>query len=388
MFKWFVKKYIKNYNQIQDGQVQEKYGIVCSLFSIVCNALMVGFKLIFGSMVNSTAIVADGLNNLSDMGSNFATLLGFKLANKHPDSEHPYGHGRIEYIVGMIISFLILYVGLNSLFESLFKILHPSRVLFQVSALVVLFVSIGLKLWMASFNLYTSKKIHSVSLEAAGKDSLNDVLVTSASLFSLVFAYFSTLPVDGYIGAFVSLLVLKSGYEIFKETMDTLLGKAPDKELIEEIEQYILSHDVVLGIHDVMMHDYGPSRHYLTLHTEVDSRQDIMEIHDKIDLIEREMLKKYGILTTIHMDPVDCDDQKTQAIKSIVEEVVHEIDERYSIHDFRIVSGNTHTNLIFDLVIPCQDQRKHSVVRKEIADEIQRRYPNYYCVIEVEHAYV
>ena len=388
MFKWIVKKYIQNYDQVQDALVQEKYGIVCSLFSIVCNGIMVGFKLIFGSMVNSTAIIADGLNNLSDMGSNFATLIGFKLANKHPDSEHPYGHGRIEYIVGMIISFLILYVGLNSLFESIYKIIHPSKVIYQTSALIVLIVAIGLKLWMASFNLYTSRKIHSLSLEAAGKDSLNDVLVTSASLFSLVFAYFSTLPVDGYIGAIVSVLVLKSGYEIFKDTMDTLLGKAPDKEKIQEIEDYILSHDVVLGIHDLMMHDYGPSRHYMTLHTEVDSRLDIMDVHDKIDLIEREILHKYGIFTTIHMDPIDCDDKKTQIIKQMVEEIVHEIDERYSIHDFRIVSGKSHTNLIFDLVIPCEDQRRHSVVRKEIFDEVMKRYPNYYCVIEVEHAYV
>ena len=349
---------------------------------------MVAFKLIFGALVNSSAIVADGLNNLSDMGSNLATLFGFKLANKHPDADHPYGHGRIEYIVGMIISFLIFYVGIRSISDSIHKIIHPSLVTFQMTAVIVLCVSIALKLWMAYFNKYASKVIHSVSLEAAGQDSLNDVLVTSASLFSLVFSKFSDMPVDGWIGMFVSLLVLKSGVEIFKETMDPLLGQAPDKELIKEIEQYVMSYDVVLGIHDLMMHDYGPSRRYMTLHTEVNSKGNIIDIHDQIDLIERNILKKYHIFTTIHMDPIDADDKKTNHLKWVVENIIHDIDERYTIHDFRIVSGATHTNLIFDVVIPPDDTKDHAEIKKEIVDRIQKIHPQYCPVIEVEHSYV
>lgn len=388
MFKWIVKKFIKNYKNVKEVKVQEQYGVLCSIVSILCNGWMVAFKLIVGVIVNSTAIIADALNNLSDMGSNLATLFGFKLANKHPDSDHPYGHGRIEYIVGMMISFLIFYVGIRSLSESFHKIIHPTAVTFQMSAVIILCVSIGLKLWMASFNKYTGKIIQSVSLEAAGQDSLNDVLVTSASLFSLVFAKFSTLPIDGWIGMGVSLLVIKSGAEIFKSTMDPLLGQSPDKELIQEIEEYVMSYDVVLGIHDLMMHDYGPSRRYMTLHTEVNSNGNIIDIHDQIDLIERNILKKYQIFTTIHMDPIDADDKKTKHLKWIVENVIHDIDDRYTIHDFRIVSGTTHTNLIFDVVIPSDVTKDHAEVKQEIVHRIRKINPEYCPVIEVEHAYV
>ena len=388
MFNFFAKKYIKNYDQVQLPDVQEKYGILCSLISIVCNGIMVFFKLGFGFLAHSSAIIADGFNNLSDMGSNMATLFGFKLANKHPDADHPYGHGRIEYIVGMIISFLIFYVGFHSLGESIDKIMHPDVLSFSVPAAIALLVSMGLKLWMASFNKKTGKLIGSVSLDAAGQDSLNDVLVTLASLFSLVFSLFSPLPVDGWIGALVSLLVVKSGYEIFIDTMNPLLGQAPDKEFIEELVSFIKGYDVVLGIHDLMVHDYGPGRRYMVLHVEVDSGGNIMEIHDEIDLIERDLLKKYNVFTTIHMDPIDSSDEKTNRLKKMVVEVVKNMNGNYSIHDFRIVSGPTHTNLIFDVVIPSEDTSNHAQVRDEICAQIQKEHPDYNCVIEVEHSYV
>ena len=388
MFHWIVKKWIPNYKDVEDSSVQERYGVLCSILSIICNTIMVIFKLMFGWIVNSTAIIADGLNNLSDTGSNMATLFGFKLANKHPDHDHPYGHGRIEYIVGMIISFLIFYVGITSLKDSLVKIIHPSVVTFSGTAVIVLAVSILLKLWMAYFNKTASQLIHSVSLEAAGQDSLNDVLVTGATLFSLLFTLISDFPIDGFVGTIVSVLVIKSGIEIFKSTMDPLLGKAPDKELISELEEYITSHDVVLGIHDLMMHDYGPSRLYMTVHAEVDSTGDIMEIHDEIDQIERGLLTKFGILTTIHMDPIDCNDEKTQQLREQVTEIVHSINQNYSIHDFRIVSGPTHTNLIFDVVLPSEDQTEHKVVRDLISKKVKEINPTYFCVLEVEHSYV
>lgn len=388
MFHWIVKKWIPNYKDVDDASVQEKYGVLCSILSIICNTIMVIFKLMFGWIVNSTAIIADGLNNLSDTGSNMATLFGFKLANKHPDQDHPYGHGRIEYIVGMIISFLIFYVGFTSLKDSLVKIIHPSVVTFSGTAVIVLAVSIVLKLWMAYFNKTASQLIHSVSLEAAGQDSLNDVLVTGATLFSLLFTLISDFPIDGFVGTIVSALVIKSGIEIFKSTMDPLLGKAPDKKLISELEEYITSHDVVLGIHDLMMHDYGPSRLYMTVHAEVDSTGDIMEIHDEIDQIERGLLTKFGILTTIHMDPIDCNDEKTKELREQVTKIVQSMNKNYSIHDFRIVSGPTHTNLIFDVVLPSEDQTEHKVIRDQISKKVKEINPTYFCVLEVEHSYV
>lgn len=388
MFQYLIRLYIQDYDQVQNPKVQEKYGILCSLVSIVCNGIMVVFKLGFGFIVHSSAIVADGFNNLSDMGSNLATLFGFKLANKHPDADHPYGHGRIEYIVGMMISFLIFYVGIHSLSESVGKIIHPSAVVYSTPAALALLVSMGLKLWMASFNKKTGNLIHSISLQAAGQDSLNDVLVTLASFFSLIFSIWSSIPIDGWIGALVSLLVIKSGYEIFIDTMNPLLGQAPDKALIDELEQFIKGYDIVLGIHDLMMHDYGPGRRYMVLHVEVDSNQNIMETHDQIDLIERDLLKQYNIFTTIHMDPIDSSDEKTNRLKKMVANVVKDVNASYTIHDFRIVSGPTHTNLIFDVVIPSEDTSNHSQVRDEICARIQKEHPDYNCVIEVEHSYV
>lgn len=388
MFELIVRKYIKNYEDITDNDVREKYGVLCSILSIICNLIMTVFKMIFGYLTNSVAIIADGLNNLSDMGSNLATLFGFKLANKHPDSEHPYGHGRIEYIVGMIISFLILFVGFNSLSESINKFISKEEVTFSLTAIIVLIVSILMKLWMSYFNKKTGKLLDSTSLLAAGQDSLNDVMTTGATLVSMLLVLFSDLPFDAIIGAIVSLLVLKSGVEIFKSTMDPLLGMAPDKELVKEIENFTKSFDVVEGIHDLMMHDYGPSRRYMTLHVEVNSNADIMKVHDQIDNIEREILKKFNILTTIHMDPIDCDDKHTNELKKIVLKVVKDINPEYNIHDFRMVSGITHTNLIFDVLLPSNDTSEHEVVRNEIINRIKAINQNYYCVIEIEHSYV
>ena len=308
MFKILAKKFIKNYTDYKSSKVREQYGTLCSIISIGCNIVLVIFKLTMGVITNSIAIQADGLNNLSDVGSNLASLFGFKLANKHPDSEHPYGHGRMEYVAGLIIAFLILLVGFQALKDSILKIIAPQKVTFTVVAVIILVVSILIKLWMASFNRYASKKINSATLLAASQDSLNDVLATTATLCSLILSLYTDLPVDGIMGTIVSIIVLKAGIEIFKDTVNPLLGMAPDKELIKDIEQYILSFPEALGIHDLMMHDYGPGRRFLSLHVEVDRNDDIMAAHDAIDIIERAVLDKYHILTTIHMDPVDFND--------------------------------------------------------------------------------
>lgn len=388
MFTLIVKKFINNYQDTASPKVREKYGIVCSVLSIVCNGLMVIFKLMFGFITKSVAIQADGFNNLSDMGSNLAALFGFKMAGKHPDADHPYGHGRYEYITGLVIAFLILLVAFSSLKESMMKIIQPETIHFQITAVIVLVVSILTKFWMAAFNRKASELIQSTSLKAAAQDSLNDVVTTLATLISLCLSLVTDWPIDGIIGLVVSLFVLKSGIDIFKDTVDPLLGQAPDKELVNEIYEFVRGFDKVIGIHDFMMHDYGPGRKYMTFHAEVDSRENIMEIHDQIDLIERELLEKFNILTTIHMDPIDMNDELTKELRDKVSMIVNQMNNQYSIHDFRIVSGPTHTNLIFDVLIPASDEIAHRELKAKIENEVKKLSPSYFCVIQIDHAFI
>lgn len=388
MFTLIVKRFINNYQDTASPKVREKYGIVCSVLSIVCNGLMVIFKLMFGFITKSVAIQADGFNNLSDMGSNLAALFGFKMAGKHPDADHPYGHGRYEYITGLVIAFLILLVAFSSLKESMMKIIQPETIHFQITAVIVLVVSILTKFWMAAFNRKASELIQSTSLKAAAQDSLNDVVTTLATLISLCLSLVTDWPIDGIIGLVVSLFVLKSGIDIFKDTVDPLLGQAPDKYLVNEIYEFVRGFDKVIGIHDFMMHDYGPGRKYMTFHAEVDSRENIMEIHDQIDLIERELLEKFNILTTIHMDPIDMNDELTKKLRDKVSMIVNQMNNQYSIHDFRIVSGPTHTNLIFDVLIPASDEIAHRELKAKIENEVKKLSPSYFCVIQIDHAFI
>ena len=388
MFQFIVKKFIKNYQDTTLPHVRASYGTVCSILSIICNGLMVVFKLVFGFLTNSVAIQADGFNNLSDMGSNLATLFGFKLAGKHPDADHPYGHGRYEYITGLIISFLIFLVAFSSLKESFLKFIQPELLHFQIGAVIVLVISILIKFWMASFNKKAGQLIDSTSLRAAAQDSLNDVITTLATLISLCLSLVIDWPRDGIIGTIVSLFVLKSGIDIFKETVDPLLGQSPDKELIDQIYDYVMSFDKVMGIHDFMLHDYGPGRQYMTFHAEVSCHEDMMEIHDQIDLIERELLEKFHVLTTIHMDPIDMDDHLTNELREIVKKIVTQINHQYSIHDFRIVNGPTHTNLIFDVLIPADDCIKHKDLKQLIQSKVKEVNSQYFCVIQIDHAFI
>lgn len=382
------KIFIKDYQNYKDKHVREQYGTLCSILSIICNIILVAFKITIGAFSNSVAIMADGLNNLSDVGSNLASLFGFKLANKHPDNDHPYGHGRYEYIAGLVIAFLILLVGIQSLKDSLLKIIHPEKVIFSYLAVIILVVSILVKLWMCSFNKAVGEKIDSSTLKAAGQDSLNDVMSTSATLVALLLTLVTDLPVDGLIGTVVSILVVIAGIQVFKETIDPLLGLAPDKELIKDIERFILSYDKPIGIHDLMMHDYGPSRMFMTVHVEVDCHGDIMKIHEEMDEIERAIREKFGILTTIHYDPVDIHNPQVQCLKNMVLKVVKGINNEYSIHDFRIVPGENKTNLIFDVLIPSQDEIEHQLLKKKISENIMKIDNQYNCVIEIDHSFV
>ena len=388
MITFLSNTFIKNNTEYNNPIVRQQYGMLCSIISIVCNIVLVIFKISMGIITNSIAIQADGLNNLSDVGSNLASLFGFKLANKHPDEDHPYGHGRMEYIAGLVIAFLIIFVGLQALKDSIFKIINPEAVTFSILACFLLVVSILVKLWMYMFNRKIGTKINSSTLLAAGQDSLNDTLTTIATLGSLLLSLVTDLPVDGIFGMLVSLVVLKAGYDVFKDTVDPLLGKAPDKELIEEIEKFILSYDEALGIHDLMMHDYGPGRRFLTLHVEVDCGEDIMTVHDAMDQIERDVLKEFHILTTIHMDPIDTNDEVTRELKKMVTSIIEDINQTYSIHDFRIVSGPTHTNLIFDVLIPATDEIEHRALKKMITKRIKEKNDTLFTVIQIDHSFV
>lgn len=387
MYQLLVKIFIPNYKDTEDAAVRERYGVICSIVSIVCNIILVIFKLVFGTLVHSVAIVADGYNNLSDAGSNIATFFGFKLANKHPDSEHPYGHGRFEYITGLGISFLIILVGLMSFKEAVLKLFDPEAVVFSIPALIALIFSVLVKIWMGYFNRKAGKDIQSTALEAAAQDSMNDVMTTSATIFALIASLFTTLPIDSIVGAIVSLIVVVSGISIAKSTIDPLLGIKPDKETIETIEKYLTSYDCVIGVHDLMMHDYGPGRRYLTVHCEVDAHMDMMSVHDEIDNIERSMMDKFHIMTTIHMDPVDIHDELTNELRGQVSHIVETIDQSLSIHDFRIVKGPTHINLVFDVLMK-DEKYTQKQLNEIITSKVKEISQNYYCVINFEYSFV
>ncbi len=382
-----IKIFVKNHQDVNDPEVRGGYGVFVSILSIFLNLILVIFKLIIGVFTNSIAIIADGINNLTDVASNFATLVGFRLSLRSPDADHPYGHGRYEYISGIIISFFILMVALLTIRDSIEKIILNEPINFDIVAVIVLIGAIVVKLYMAYFNNYVGKKIDSTSLMAASQDSLNDVLSTGATLVALFLSQLTTLPVDGIIGFMVGVIVLKSGVEIFKDTVNPLLGLAPSRELVKEIAHFVTSHDVAKGCHDIMIHDYGPSRKFMTLHVEVDANSDIMETHDAIDNLEEELLDKFKIMSVIHMDPIDYDNPDLEPIRRNVMALIKVYNREFSIHDFRMVYGPTHINLVFDLVVPFSHQKSWEEIRRELTEIIENSDNRYRVKMNLEHNY-
>ena len=388
MFTLIQKLFIPNYKDTKDKTVRERYGVVMSIFCIVCNLVLVIFKLIVSFISNSLSIRADALNNLSDMGSNIASLLGFKVASKHPDSEHPYGHGRAEYVSGLIIGFLIVVAGLTSLVDSVKSIFNKADMSFNYFAVIVVLFSILVKLVMGYTNKKAGKLIQSETLEATSQDSFNDVLLTTTTLISLLVYKFFNLNIDAYVGSFVNIIVTISGIKISADLISILIGKSPDKELIKEIEKTVMDSPEVIGIHDMIFHDYGPGSRFITFHAEVDASKDFVYLHDSIDNIENMILGKYGVLTTIHMDPVVLNDEELNKYKDLVLKVIKEMNPKYSIHDFRIVKGPSHTNLVFDLLLPVDDDREHSDIRKELNEKVRAINPNLNLSIKIEHGFI
>jgi cation diffusion facilitator family transporter len=387
MVSFLSKKLIKNFDDYQNAKVRSHYGVLCSVLSIVLNLIMAGFKIALGFITNSAAVLADGFNNLSDVASNVASLVGFVLALKNPDKEHPFGHGRMEYLASMLIALLILFVGLQTFWHAVLHIIHPVVTEFSQITVFVLIISIMMKVWMGRFNTVVGKMIESTTLIAAGRDSINDVLATITTLIAVIAANFTTLPVDGLLGAVVAIIILKTGFNIFKETLASLLGKAPDEDLLTKLRRFVATYDRVIGTHDLMIHDYGPGRRYLTIHVEVDKNEEMMAIHEIIDQIERDIYTNFKIKATIHLDPVDLHDELTRKMKLVVSNVLWAINPNYSIHDFRVSRSGDTATLIFDVQIPADDTTPHHDLMALIDGKINEADVQYKTLIQIDHSY-
>ena len=380
------RRFIKDSANTDDPKVRLAYGRLAGIVGIVCNLLLCGFKLLAGILAGSLAMIADAFNNLSDAGSAIVTLIGFKLAGAPADEDHPFGHGRMEYLSAMGVAVLIILAGFELATSALDKILHPAASEFSLISVIILAVSIGVKLWMAFFNRRIGKKIRSDALCAAGVDSRNDVICTGVVLLSSILSIWLPVSIDGYVGMAVALFVIWSGFTVIKDTVSPLLGQAPDPELVQNIQQTVLSYDGVVGIHDLIVHDYGPGRIIVSLHAEVPEDQPISKSHDVIDNIEMELQERFNILSCIHMDPVDTDNPETLRLKAEVIRLMNEVDESLTLHDFRVVSGDTHTNLLFDLVVPHgYDNRQQAAAR--LREAIHTYDPKLFAVIKVETSY-
>ena len=388
MIKLLAKWFIKDRENVADPAVRQAYGSLCGAVGIGWNLLLFLGKFFAGTLSGSIAVTADAFNNLSDAGSSLVTLLGFRLAGKKPDPEHPFGHGRMEYISGLVVSALILLMGVELGKSSFEKILHPAAVDFSVLAIVILAVSIAVKLYMAYYNTAVGKKIDSAAMLATAADSRSDAISTSAVLAAMLIGKLFQVQIDGYVGMVVAVLILITGVKAARETVAPLLGQAPEKEFVDEIERIVMSHAPICGIHDLVVHDYGPGRVMITLHAEVPAGGDILELHDVVDSAEQELARKLNCVATIHMDPIVTDDGQTARLREQVAALCREVDSRITIHDFRMVPGPSHTNLIFDAVAPFDKGVRFDAVEAQIKEKVRAMEGNYFAVVKVEQSYI
>lgn len=388
MISVLAKWLIPNREQVEDGAVRRAWGALCGFVGIGLNILLFAGKLAAGALSGSIAITADAFNNLSDAGSSVVTLLGFRLAGKKPDAGHPFGHGRLEYVSGLVVAGLILLMGAELAKSSLDKILHPEAVTFSWLAAGILLASIGVKLYMYLYNRAVGKKIKSAAMSATAADSLSDTAATSAVLLAMVIGKLTDVQLDGWVGLVVALFILWSAVQAARDTISPLLGQAPDPMLVKEIESLVMAHDTVVGIHDLVVHDYGPGRCIISLHAEVPADEQVLELHDVIDNIEEELAQKLHCEAVIHMDPVVVGDPTVTALHQQVAALVKTIDPRITIHDFRMVPGQTHTNLIFDAVIPFDERLTRQQVADRIRQMVSEMEGDYRAVVKVENSYV
>ena len=387
MISLLAKLLIKDYKNVTDAKVREAYGVLCGGMGIALNILLFLGKFLAGTISGSIAITADAFNNLSDAGSSFITLIGFKLGSQKPDLEHPFGHGRMEYLSGLAVAVLIIVMALELFKSSFDKILHPEVLECSAVIVLILLASIAVKIYMAIYNHNVGKKIQSAAMGATAKDSMSDTIATTVVLISTIVGAIWGIPIDGYCGVLLSILIFMAGIGAIKDTVGPLLGTAPDKEFVERIEEIVMAHDIVKGMHDLVVHDYGPGRVMISLHAEVPHTEDILVIHDEIDNIEEELGDKLNCEAVIHMDPIIMDDEKVNEVKEYVGNIVCQVGEELNFHDFRMVSGNSHTNLIFDVVVPFKYRMSDEAIKKAIQEAIWVNYPRYNAVIHIDHAY-
>ena len=381
--------FIKNRDDVENPQVRRAYGTLCGVLGIALNIALFAAKWLAGTMTGSIAIRADAFNNLSDAGSSVITLIGFKVSGKRHDVEHPFGHGRAEYVAGLIVAMVIVLMGFDLARSSVEKIFAPEAVSFSAVSAGILLGSILVKLYMAAYNRSVGRKIHSVAMEAAALDSLSDVAATSAVLLSSLAGHFFGWNVDAYAGALVSLMILKAGYDAAKDTISPLLGNPPDPEFVRRVYDIVNSYDVVHGVHDLVVHDYGPGRVMLSLHAEVPEDGSFAEIHDVIDTIERRLSAELGCQAVIHMDPIATDDALVAQTRDRVLAMLRQkLNPGVTIHDFRMVAGPTHTNVIFDAVVPLQDERSDEALRQAVCALVREMDGDYYAVVTIDRPYV
>ena len=383
-----INLFIKNNEDIENPKVRSKYGILSTAIGIAVNILLSIFKMIIGVISSSISIISDALNNITDVGSSLVTMIGFKISQKSVDKDHPWGHGRMEYITAFIVDIIIILVGIELFKTSIEKIINP--VLPEISnfTLIILVVAIIVKLWLFLFYSKIAKKIDSGAMKASAYDSISDVLSTSIVLISAIVAKKFGVTIDGYASIIVSIFILYTGFKAMKETVDILLGQKPDGEFVKAIEEFAVKYDMIQGIHDLMVHDYGPGRKIVSFHAEVPADCDICNAHDIIDQMEQDIYEKFNCITTIHMDPIVVDDVEINEMKQTVEKIVKEMNEEFSIHDFRMTDGKGRTNLIFDLVVPREKEFDLEKIKKEIEEKVHCQNEKYYAVVKVEHSYV
>lgn len=381
---FWAKLFIKDYKNVSDFKVRNAYGKLSSVLGIILNLLLFGGKFLAGYLTGSIAITADAFNNLSDASSSIISLVGFKLSEKPADKDHPYGHGRYEYIAGLAVAVLIMVIGIELLKSGVEKIIHPADTEISIVAMIILVASILLKLYMMYFNTKAGKLIDSKTLIATAQDSRNDVISTGAVLLASLVMYFFDFNIDGYMGVAVALFILLSGFGLVKDTLDPILGQSPDKKLVEALENKIIAYEHVEGIHDLIIHDYGPGKVFASVHAEVDMRYDPVLAHDEIDNIEKDVRKNMGILLTIHYDPIAVGDPFTDDAKAFIKSVVKGINESISIHDFRTVPGVTHTNIVFDMVLPYSVEKNSKEIEARVENEVKKAHPDWCLVITID----
>ena len=388
MKNFIINKFVKNPDDLKSPETRESYGKVAGGVGIVSNLIVCIFKILVGLVFSSISILADGINNLTDASASLITLLGFKLSGRKPDKKHPYGHGRTEYFTALIVSVMIVVIGVSLLKSSIEKTINPEALDFSWLSVVVLAVSIGIKLWQAGFNKSVGTTIHSDALIATAADSKNDVISTSAVLVSLIISKLVSYNLDGPVGILVALFILYSGFSLIKETIAPLMGQAPDPELVENIGKLVMEGQYVSGIHDLIVHDYGPSRVFASIHAEVDSSVDVFLIHDDIDNLEAKCYKDYNVLLTIHMDPVDLNDPEVAKVSDILHGIAKETEGVFNVHDVRLVPGPTHTNVVFDCVRDYDCKYTNDEIEEIFQKSMKNVDKKYICVVTVDSNFV